>query len=138
MRLLLQVCASLTALFIVSSTAPASASASAANAANAAKDGRAPRPTITSTRDGRDLRIVVHGVTDYCSSDAQTEVFRTSDAIRILHDRPTRVSRCISTKDLTFVVKDVGPGRYRITYERMPYVAPASPRTVASAMVTVR
>ena len=136
MRLLLHVCASLTALFIVSITAPASVSA--ANAEKPGKDERAPRPTITSTRDGRDLRVVVHGVTDYCSSDAQTEIFRTSDTIRILHERPTRVSRCISTQDLTFVVKDVGPGRYRITYERMPYVAPASPRTVASAMVTVR
>ncbi|MBX3209202.1 MAG: hypothetical protein KF764_29485 [Labilithrix sp.] len=121
------VSASLTALLLLPVTSPA----------HAAEKTPRPRPTITATIDGRDLRVVVHGVTDYCSSDADTRIFRTSDAIRILHDRPSRASKCISTQDLTFVVKDVGPGRYFITYERMPLVAPARPRSVASAMVQV-
>lgn len=96
------------------------------------------RPMITTTSEGHDLRIVVHDVTDYCASDADTQILRTSDTIRILQDRPTRASQCISTKDLTFVVKDVAPGRYMITYERMPLVAPARPLKVASAMAFVR
>jgi hypothetical protein len=97
-----------------------------------------PRPAITTTREGRDLRIVVHDVTEYCSTDAETQITRTRDAIRILHERPQRASRCIETQELTFIVKDVEPGRYTITYERMPLVAPARPLKVASTIVTVR
>jgi hypothetical protein len=97
-----------------------------------------PRPIITTTTEGRDLRIVVHDVTEYCSTDADTRILRTSDSIRIVHDRPYHASKCISTRDLTFVVKDVDPGRYMITYERMPLVAPARPLTVASATAFVR
>jgi hypothetical protein len=96
-----------------------------------------PRPTITVTPEGRDLLVVVHDVTDYCSSPGETEIFRTSDAIRIVHDRPAR-SSCIVTQDLAFLVKDVVPGRYTITYERIPLVAPARPITVASTTAFVR
>lgn len=98
-----------------------------------------PRPTITTTiGDDHELHIVVHGVTDYCKTDAETQILRTSETIRILHERPRHASRCIDTQDLTFVVKDVTPGRYTISYERMPLVAPARPITVASTTMFVR
>lgn len=42
-----------------------------------------------------------------------------SDSIRILRDLPTKVSRCLDTRDLTFVVPNAGAGRYAITYERL-------------------
>lgn len=96
------------------------------------------KPTITTTMEGRDLHVVVHGVTDYCSTDADTRILRTSDSIRIVRDRPYRVSRCISTNDVSFVVKDVGVGRYMVTYERMPLLAPARPIRVASTTAFVR
>lgn len=97
-----------------------------------------PRPTITtSMTDGHDLRIVVHDVTDYCSTDAETQILRTNDSIRILHERPQHASRCIEQQELTFVVHDVNPGRYTITYERMPLVAPARPLMVASTTAFV-
>jgi len=95
------------------------------------------RPTIVTTAEGRDLRITVRGVTDYCATDADTQILRTRESIRILRDRPYHASKCISTQSLSFLVKDVGPGRYAITYERMPLVAPARPRTVAFATVFV-
>lgn len=96
-----------------------------------------PRPTITTTTEGHDLRVVVHDVTDYCSTDADTQILRTNESIRILHDRPHHASRCIAQQELTFVVKDVRPGRYVVTYERMPLVAPARPLTVASTTAFV-
>jgi hypothetical protein len=96
------------------------------------------RPTITTSMQGKDLVVVVHHVTDYCRTDADTEITRTSDTIRILRDKPTKLSsRCFDTQDLTFVVKDVAPGRYAISYERMPLVAPARPRQVATGTAFV-
>jgi hypothetical protein len=96
------------------------------------------RPSITTTMQGKDLHIVVHNVTDYCGADGQTEILRTADAIRILRDRPSRGSGCFETRDLEFTVTDLKPGSYMITYERMPLLAPARPRRVASAMAVVR
>lgn len=99
--------------------------------------GKLERPTITTRMEGRDLHVIVHDVTDYCSTNADTHVLRTSDSIHIVRDRPSRVSECFTTKDLEFVVPDVAPGRYRITYERMPLVAPAKPRQVAWTIALV-
>ena len=82
-------------------------------------------------------RITVKAVTDYCATDADTHVLRTSDTIRIVRNRPHTVSRCIDTRDLTFVVKDVGPGRYAVSYERIPLVAPARPIRIARALALV-
>jgi hypothetical protein len=123
MTMRLFACASL-ATVLLASTGPARAE-------------KLDRPTITTSMEGRDLRVVVHDVTDYCVTDADTRILRTSESIRIVHDRPSRASKCITTQDLSFVVKDVAPGRYLVSYERMPLVAPARPRTVATAMVTV-
>lgn len=96
------------------------------------------RPTITTSMQGKDLVVIVHHVTDYCRTDADTEILRTRDTIRILRDKPTKLSsRCFDTQDLTFVVKDVAPGRYAISYERMPLVAPARPRQVATGTAFV-
>ncbi len=97
-----------------------------------------PRPTITTSLEGHDLRIVVHDVTDYCATEGEMQILRSSEAIRILHDRPSRGARCIATRDLSFVVKDVEPGRYTISYERIPLVAPARPLMVASTTTFVR
>lgn len=96
------------------------------------------RPTITTALQGKDLIVTVHNVTDYCRTDADTEILRTSDSIRILRARPSKVaSSCFDTQDLSFVVKDVSPGRYVISYERMPLVAPARPRQVATATTVI-
>ncbi len=92
----------------------------------------ADRSIITATVEGHDLRVVVHGVTDYCSTNADTEVVRRGDTIRIVRDRPTRVSRCMDRRDITIVVKDVPAGTYRVTYEQIPLVAPARALTLAS------
>ena len=89
------------------------------------------KPEITTTMEGRDLRVVVRGVTDYCTTDADTRIMRTSGSIRIVRDRPSRVSGCFSKQSIVFVVKDVAPGTYTVSYERMPLVAPANPRRVA-------
>lgn len=96
------------------------------------------RPSITTMMEGTNLHIVVHNVTDYCSADGDTEIFRTPDTIRIVRSRASRGSGCFNTRDLEFVVKAVKPGRYMITYERMPLVAPARPRQVASATAIIR
>ena len=42
-------------------------------------------------------------------------------------------------RDVTFVVKDVPAGTYRVTYEQIPLVAPAPARalTLASTTATV-
>lgn len=82
------------------------------------------RPTITIAKKGEDLEIVVHNVTDYCVTNAVTQIVRTGDSIRILRDRPSKTSSCVETRDLVFVAPDVGAGRYTITYERLPLVAP--------------
>jgi hypothetical protein len=108
------------------------AAISAAGAAHAA------RPLLTTTTEGKDLRIVVHGVTDYCSTDADTRIMRTSETIRIIRERPSRVSRCLAKTDMEFVVKDVEPGMYRVTYEQIPLVAPARALTIASTTAVVR
>src|SRR4051812_8850953 len=88
--------------------------------------------TISVTRAGRDLAVVVHGVTDYCSSDASLEIIRKEDTIRIVRDRPTRVSRCVAAQDVSVIIRDVPAGTYRLTYEQIPYVAPARALTLAS------
>ena len=98
----------------------------------------AERPLVTTNMEGKDLHIVVHGVTEYCSTDADTRLMRTSETIRIIRERPSRVSRCIAKTDMEFVVKDVEPGMYRVTYEQVPLVAPARALTIASTTAVVR
>lgn len=95
------------------------------------------RPILETTVEGSDLRVVVKGVTDYCSTDADTTVLRGDGTIRIVRDRPAHVSRCFATRDVAFIVKDVAPGTYRVTYERIPAVAPARALTVASGTAVV-
>lgn len=95
------------------------------------------KPELVVTRAGKDLHVTVHAVTDYCSTDADTRIERSSDTIRILQDRPSRVSRCITTQERSFVVKDVKPGHYMISFERMPLVAPARAIRIAWSHVTV-
>ncbi len=97
----------------------------------------ADRSVITVTPAGHDLTVVVHDVTDYCSTNAQTDVVRRGDTIRIVRDRPTRVSRCMDRRDVTFVIRDVPAGRYTVTYEQIPLVAPARAMTIASTVTTV-
>ena len=107
-------------------------------AALAGRRAEAQRSAITTTRQGTDLTITVHGVTDYCSTNAKTDVVRRGDAIRIVRDRPTVVSRCVTERDLTFVVHDVAAGSYTISYEQIPLVAPARFLTLAQARVNLR
>jgi hypothetical protein len=98
------------------------------------------RPTITMTREGSGLRVVVHSVTDYCSASAETHIVRSSNVIRIQRDRPSpssRLGRCLTTGDLAFVVPDVPAGRYTVTYERLPLVAPVRWLQVASTSAIV-
>lgn len=99
---------------------------------------RADRSVISATSEGHELRIVVHGVTDYCSSNADTQVVRRGDSIRIIRERPSRVSRCLDRRDVTFVLKDVPAGTYRVTYEQIPLVAPARALMLASTTATIR
>jgi len=96
------------------------------------------RPKITVAKRGADLEIVVHNVTDYCAS-ADTRIVRTGDSIRILRERPSssRASRCLETRDLTFVASNVGAGRYTVSYERLPLIAPVRWMEVASTTVIV-
>ena len=101
-----------------------------------ARADRLERPKITLAQRGNDLQIIVHNVTDYCAN-ADTRIVRTSDSIRILRDRPGRASRCLESRDLTFLVSDVGPGRYTISYERLPLIAPLRWLQVASTTVLV-
>jgi hypothetical protein len=96
-----------------------------------------PKPVITVTQEGKDLHITIQGVTDYCKSDASTDVLRTSDSIRIVRERPSHVSRCVGKQDMSFVVKDVEPGRYTISYEMVPLVAPARPLRIAHVTTTI-
>ena len=99
-----------------------------------------PTPTdrrITVTPEGHDLKVVVHNVTDYCTTNAHTDVVRRGDTIRIVRDRPTRVSRCLDRRDVTFVVHDVPAGTYTVTYEQIPLIAPARTMTIASTTATV-
>ena len=97
----------------------------------------ADRSAMTTTLEGRDLKVVVHGVTDYCSTNATTDVQRRGDTIRIIRERPSRVSRCMSSQDVTVVVHDVPAGTYRVTYEQIPLGAPARALTLASTTVVV-
>ncbi|CAN5910546.1 hypothetical protein BH11MYX4_BH11MYX4_55530 [soil metagenome] len=98
----------------------------------------ADRSVITTSAQGRDLTVVVHGVTDYCSTNARTDVVRRGESIRIVRDRPTVVSRCMTTRDLTFVVHDVAAGTYTVSYEQIPLLAPARFMKLASATVSVQ
>ena len=98
----------------------------------------ADRSVITTSGEGRELTVVVHGVTDYCSSNAHTDVVRNGAAIRIVRDRPTVVSRCLTQRDLTFVIKDLPVGTYTISYEQIPLIAPARFMRLASAIVDIR
>src|SRR4051794_14344780 len=103
------------------------------------RSARADRSMITTTMgEGHELTVVVHGVTDYCSTNAHTDVVRRGDTIRIVRDRPTVVSRCLTQRDLTFVIRDVPAGTYTISYEQIPLVAPARFLTLASTTVSVR
>lgn len=113
----------------------------------AAAPAHAERPVITATVSAgpsgaaparSELTIVIHGATDYCSTNARTDIIRKGDSIRIVRDRPTVVSRCVSQRDLTFVVKDVPAGTYSISYEQVPLLAPARFLKLASATVSVR
>jgi type II secretory pathway component GspD/PulD (secretin) len=92
----------------------------------------AERGMITVTAEGHDLRVVVRGVTEYCATNAHTDILRQGGTIRIVRERPTAVSRCITTQDKTFVIKDVPAGRYTISYEQIPLVAPARALRLAS------
>lgn len=113
----------------------------------AAAPAHAERPVITTTSSAVrteagaetiELTVVVHGATDYCASNAKTDIVRKGDSIRIVRDRPTSVSRCVSQRDLTFVVKDVPAGTYAISYEQIPMLAPARFLVLATATVNVR
>ena len=97
----------------------------------------AEKSAMTTTLKGHDLEVVIHDVTDYCSTNARTEVIRRGDSIRIIRERPSHVSRCLSSRDVTVVVHDVPAGTYRVTYERIPLVAPARALTLASTTATV-
>jgi hypothetical protein len=97
----------------------------------------ADRSVITVTPEGRDLKVVVHGVTDYCSTNAKTDIVRRGDTIRIVRDRPTVVSRCMTRRDVTVVIHDVAAGTYKISYEQIPLIAPARAMTVATTTTTV-
>lgn len=99
---------------------------------------QAGQSVITTSGEGRELTVVVHGITDYCSTNAHTDVVRHGDTIRIVRDRPTVVSRCLTQRDLTFVIRDVPAGTYTISYEQTPLLAPARFLKLASATVTVR
>jgi len=98
---------------------------------------QADRSAMTVTSEGHDLKVVVHSVTDYCTTNAHTEIVRRGDTIRIVRDRPTRVSRCFDRRDVTFVVHDVPAGTYKVTYEQTPLIAPARTMTIASTTTTV-
>jgi hypothetical protein len=98
---------------------------------------QAERSAITVTTEGHDLKVVVHNVTDYCTTNAHTDVVRRGSTIRIVRDRPTRVSRCMDQRDVTFVVRDVPAGTYTVTYEQIPLIAPARTMTIASTTTTV-
>ena len=97
---------------------------------------RLERPSITVTQKGSDLEIVVHNVTDYCAN-ADTRIVRTADSIRIQRERPGRASRCLETRDLTFIAEGVGAGRYTIRYERLPLIAPLRWIQVASTTAVI-
>ncbi len=97
----------------------------------------ADRSAITVTAEGHDLVVVVHNVTDYCTTNANTEVVRRGATIRIVRDRPTRVSRCLDRRDVNFVVHDVPAGTYTVSYEQIPMIAPARTMTIASTTATV-
>ena len=97
----------------------------------------ADRSVITTSGQGRELTIVVHGVTDYCLTNAKTDIVRHGELIRIVRDRPTVVSRCMTQRDLTFVIRDVPAGAYTISYEQIPLIAPARSMKVASTTVSV-
>jgi hypothetical protein len=97
----------------------------------------ADRSVITATAEGHDLRVVVHGVTDYCSTNARTEVIRRGDTIRIIRERPSRVSRCMDRRDVTVVVNNVPAGTYRVSYEQIPLVAPARALTLGTTTAVV-
>jgi hypothetical protein len=97
----------------------------------------ADRSVITVTPAGHDLTVVVHGVTDYCSTNAKTDIVRRGDVIRIVRARPSVVSRCMTRRDVTFVIHDVAAGTYTISYEQIPFIAPARAMTIASTRTTV-
>ena len=97
----------------------------------------ADRSVITATGEGHDLTIVVHDVTDYCSTNAHTDIVRRGESIRIVRDRPTVVSRCLTRRDLTFVIRDLPVGSYTISYEQIPLVAPARAMKIGSTTARV-
>jgi hypothetical protein len=98
---------------------------------------QADRSVITTRAEGSELTVVVHGVTDYCSTNARTDVIRRGDTIRIVRDRPTVVSRCLTQRDMTFVIRDLPAGTYTISYEQIPMLAPARFLKLASTTVNL-
>jgi len=114
------------------------ASAALVLAAVVTQPAQAARSVITTHEEAHELTVVVHGITDYCASNAHTDIVRRGDVIRIVRDRPTVVSRCLSERDLTFVIRDLPAGTYTISYEQIPLVAPARFLKLASATVNVR
>ena len=111
------------------------ASAVLAAALFVAPSASADKPIITAVHDGPDLKVTVQGVTDYCVTHADTEIVRGDGAIRIVRGRPSHVSRCFATREMTFVIPNVPAGTYTISYEQIPLVAPA--RAVRIAQTTI-
>ncbi len=98
---------------------------------------QADRAVMSVTPEGHDLKVVVHGATDYCSTNAEIEVIRKGETIRLVRSRPSRVSRCMTSRDITLVVHDVPAGTYTVSYEQIPLVAPARALKLASATAVV-
>jgi hypothetical protein len=48
------------------------------------------------------------------------------------------VSRCLTQRDLTFVIRDLPAGTYTISYEQVPLLAPARFLKLASTTVNVQ
>jgi hypothetical protein len=102
-----------------------------------AADAQADKPIVSAVQEGQDLRVTVQGVTDYCVTNADTEILRGDGVIRIVRGRPSHVSRCFSTHEMTFLVPNVGAGTYTITYEQIPLVAPARALRIAQTTAIV-
>jgi hypothetical protein len=98
---------------------------------------RADKPIVTAVQEGQDLKVTVQGVTDYCVTHADTEIVRGDGAIRIVRGRPSRVSRCFVTREMTFVIPNVPAGTYTVSYEQIPLVAPARALKIAQTTAII-
>jgi len=117
--------------------APLLAAAALAAGLSSTTPARADRAVITAVPEAGGLRVIVHGVTEYCQTNARIDVLRQGETIRLVRDRPTRVSRCIGTREMSFLVPDVAPGTYTVSYEQIPLVAPARALRLASTTTVV-